>query len=154
MSLVRLVGVLGCWPSVVVSAFLLIGSVTVFAQEEQVEETASRFEYVPSQIGIDYWELTDWHSPMSEILSQGEQEFLTNAAPVFGDESPEMWRGVSRIVANNTTSRATINGLRRFTPDMLRMMAVGLDPNDPIYAYIWSEAGLFVSEDLAAVPSE
>ena len=107
----------------------------------------SKFEYIPSKIGIDYRTLAP--SPLAEILSQGEREWMKNAKVDYEEDTAGAWsEEIAPQVATGAISKATIENLREFTPQMLQQFAVGLNPQDPKYGYLQSVGGLFVSEKL------
>ena len=84
-------------------------------------------EYRESELGIDYHALAD--APVDAMLSQGEVEFMENATPVFGDETAQIWgHDMAVEIATGRVSKATVEDMREFTPNMLLSFAY-LDPN-------------------------
>jgi len=106
------------------------------------------FEYIPSKLGIDYRALAP--SPLAEMLSQGEVEWMMNALVDYGEDTSNVWENeLAPEIATGAIAKITIENLREFTPNMLTKFAVGLHPQDPKYGYLWSEGTLFVAERLA-----
>jgi len=57
---------------------LLLGStLLLFSRSAWADSTKPQFEYIPSKLGIDYRSLAP--SPLAEMLSQGEVEWMKNA---------------------------------------------------------------------------
>ena len=107
------------------------------------------FEYRPSQLGIDYYALAP--SPMAELLSQGEGEWLENAWSGYEEDTRDAWKEelVPQIVTG-AVSKATIRDLEDFTPKMLRKFAVGLDPKNKKYRYLFAIGSRFLSGQVSA----
>ncbi len=127
---------------VAITSFFAGATTLVLAQEIK-----PKFEYIPSKLGIDYYALAP--SPLAEILSQGELEWMENATPVFGEKSARYWKGVSKSVATGNLSKVMIDWIQQFSPNMLTKFAVGLHPQDPKYGGLWSVGTNHVASGLA-----
>ena len=112
------------------------------------QETKSKFEYIPSKLGIDYYALAP--SPLAEILSQGEVEWMENAPVDYGEDTISVWKDeLAPEIATGAIAMVTIENLRDFTPSMLAKFAVGLNPQDKKYGYLWSIGTNHVARKLA-----
>ena len=128
---------------------LLLGTASILASlPAWAEEQNPRFEYIPSKMGINYYDLAP--SPLAEILSQGEVEWMENAEIDYGEDTIPVWRDeLTPQIATGAVSQITIENLRDFTPNMLAKFAVGLNPQDPKYGGLWSVGNLFVAQRFA-----
>ena len=127
---------------------------SVLADEVAPAKTEKKvvFEYVESKLGIDYRKLAP--SPLAEMLSQGEGEWMKNAVVDYEEDTAEAWKEeLVPQIAKGAISNAAIENLRAFTPKMLSKFAVGLHPQDPKYGGLWSVGTNFVSEKLASTQS-
>ena len=131
---------------------LLIGSVAMLASlPAWADDQKPRFEYIPSKLGIDYYELAP--SPLAEILSQGEAEWMVNASSKYGEKAGRLWkRSISKKVSTGAISQSVIDKLRAYTPNMLTKFAVGLNPQDSKYSGLWSVGTNQVARKLASKP--
>lgn len=120
-------------------------SAPTFGQSVDVETQETLIQYRESDIGIDYRALAE--SPLAEMLSQGEAEFFENATPIFGDETEEAWQDMSAEIGTGAVSNYTVEGMREFTPNMLRKFAL-IGSQHPLYSYLSSEGALFVTEEI------
>lgn len=112
------------------------------------EEPQSHFEYIDSKLGIDYRKMAP--SPLAEMLSQGEVEWMENASTKYGDKTARLWRkSISKRVADATVNGSIIEKLRNFTPQMLLQFAVGLNPQDPKYGGLWSVGNAYIASKFA-----
>ena len=112
-------------------------SAFVFPAESFAETKTTKFEYIPSKLGIDYRALAP--SPLAELLSQGEVEWMKNAPTKYGAKAGRLWKlSISKKVSTGAISESVIDKLREYTPNMLTKFAVGLHPQDPKYGYLWS----------------
>jgi len=135
-------------PALVLSAGIVFGVMqqptSSFAEDTK---QTHRFEYVPSKLGIDYRALAP--SPLAEMLSQGEVEWLKNAPVDYGEDTNTVWQNeLIPQIATGAVSQITIENLRDFTPNMLTKFTA-LNPQDEKYGYLWSIGNLFVAERLA-----
>ncbi len=97
--------------------------------------------YRESDLGINYHELAEF--PVSYMLSQGEAEFMENAAEVFGDETAEIWGDdMAPEVGTGRVSRFTVRDMREFTPNMLLQFS-RIDPNHPKYMLLQTAGANF-----------
>lgn len=107
-----------------------------------------RFEYIPSKLGIDYRALAP--SPLAELLSQGEVEWMKNAKVDYGGDTSAVWKDeLAPEIATGAIAIITIENLREFTPNMLTKFAIGLHPQDPKYSGLWSVGTNYVARNLA-----
>ena len=116
---------------------------------EKTEEVV--WEYIPSKLGIDYRALAP--SPMAELLSQGEVEWMERAEEVFGDERGDIWKNdFLPEVASGAISEYTARDMREFTPNMLRTFAVAIDRNiHPQYSLLQSYGASAVLDQVASL---
>jgi len=130
-------------------SFLISGaSLLCFPVQAEDTKQTVQFEYIPSKLGIDYRALAP--SPLAEMLSQGEVEWMKNAPSKYGDKAGRLWkRSISKKVSTGAISESVIEKLRAYTPNMLTKFAVGLNPQDKKYSYLWSIGNLFVAESFA-----
>jgi len=131
---------------------LLIGSVSVLASFPILAETKKQvFEYIPSKLGIDYRAMAP--SPLAEMLSQGEVEWMENARIDYGEDTVVVWKDdIAPEVATGAVSQITIENLQDFTPNMLTKFAIGLNPKDTKYGYLWSIGTNQIARRLAGKP--
>lgn len=110
---------------------------SLFLTPLSAEDTKARFDYIPSKLGIDYRALAP--SPLAEILSQGEVEWMQNALVDYGEDTIPVWKDeLVPQIATGAVSQITIENLQDFTPNMLTKFAVGLNPQDPKFGGLWS----------------
>lgn len=117
----------------------LISSVSVcaFPVASFAETQTEKFKYIPSKLGIDYRALAP--SPLAEMLSQGEVEWMENARADYGEDTIAVWKDeLLPQIVTGAVSQITIENLQDFTPNMLTKFAVGLHPQDKKYGYLWS----------------
>ena len=113
------------------------------------QETKSKFEYIPSKLGIDYYALAP--SPLAEMLSQGEVEWMENARADYAEDTVEVWKDdLAPEIATGAVSEITIENLREFTPKMLTKFSVGLHPQDKKYGYLWAIGTNYIASGLAS----
>lgn len=125
-----------------VASFLTIPTIGL------AEDAKPKFKYIPSKLGIDYRALAP--SPLAEILSHGEVEWMQNASKKYGEDTADFWKlSISKKVSTGAISQSVIDKLRAYTPNMLNKFAVGLDPQDRKYGGLWSVGNLFIAERLA-----
>lgn len=121
---------LGALASATVLGTASLAQETLAQEVTPVSENLSDFsdiEYRESKLGIDYHALAD--APVDAMLSQGEAEFMENATPVFEEETAEAWgHYMAPEIATGRVSKATVESMREFTPNMLLSFAY-LDPN-------------------------
>jgi len=111
------------------------------------EDTKPTFKYIPSKLGIDYRALAP--SPLAEILSHGEVEWMENAVVDYGEDAGDVWiKETVPFLANGTPSKLMIEDLRDFTPNMLTKFTA-LDYDDAKYGYLWSIGTNYVARKLA-----
>jgi hypothetical protein len=111
------------------------------------ETKAVKFEYIPSKLGIDYRALAP--SPLAEMLSQGEVEWMKNASKKYGEDTADFWKlSISKKVSTGAISQSVIDKLRSYTPNMLTKFTA-LNPQDTKYGGLWSVGNLFVAERFA-----
>jgi len=111
------------------------------------ETKAVKFEYIPSKLGIDYRALAP--SPLAEMLSQGEVEWLENASSKYGEDTADFWKlSISKKVSTGAISQSVIDKLRSYTPNMLAKFTA-LNPQDEKYGYLWSVGTNFIARKLA-----
>ena len=123
-------------------------SVLFFPAASFAETKTTKFEYIPSKLGIDYRAMAP--SPLAELLSQGEVEWMENAKVDYGEDTAGAWvEEIAPRVATGAVSEITIENLRDFTPNMLTKFAVGLHPQDPKYSGLWSVGTNYVARKLA-----
>ena len=112
------------------------------------DSSKSKFEYIPSKIGIDYRKLAP--SPLAEILSHGEGEWIENALTDYGSDTKGAWKEeMAPEIASGAISIFTIEEMKWYTPNMLIKFAVGLNPTDPKYGVLWSVGNAYVAGQLA-----
>lgn len=115
----------------------------IFAGSDQ-----PRFEYVPSKLGINYRTIAP--SPLAEILSQGEREWMENARMDFGEDTVAAWKEeLVPYLSKGQLSRFMIESLQEFTPKMLTKFAAGLDPQHPKFGGLWSVGNAYIASRLA-----
>ena len=128
------------------AAFVTLAPVASLIERAAAEETV--FEYIPSTLGIDYRELVP--SPLAEMLSQGEVEWLKNAREAFAEDTEGAWaEEIAPQVAKGEISIVMIENLQEFTPQMLTIFAAGLHPDDPVHGGLWSVGNAFIASKLA-----
>lgn len=128
------------------AAFVTLAPVTPLTERATAEETV--FEYIPSTLGIDYRELAP--SPLAEMLSQGEVEWLKNAREDYAEDTEEVWKHeIAPQVATGAMSMLVIENLQEFMPKLLTTFAAGLHPNDPVYGGLWSIGTHHIASNLA-----
>lgn len=112
----------------------------------EINKGTVAFDYVPSKLGIDYRKLAP--SPLAEILSQGEPEWMKNAKVNYEEDTVEVWKeDLAPEIATGAISMITIENLREFTPKMLTKFTA-LNPQDPKYGGLWSVGNLFIAEKI------
>ena len=113
-----------------------------------LEEKGAQIDYIPSTLGVDYRSMAP--SPIAELLSQGEGEWLVNAREDFQEDTEGAWieETVPDII-NGHYSNVLDEDLRNFTPNMLLLMGVAIDPEDPKYGGFWSLANSTLAQRLA-----
>lgn len=112
------------------------------------ETKTAQFEYIPSKLGIDYRALAP--SPLAELLSQGEVEWMENAPTKYGAKAGRLWKlSISKKVSTGAISQSVIDKLREYTPNMLTKFAIELHPQHSKYGGLWSVGNLFVAERFA-----
>ena len=129
--------------------FLVSGaSLVCFPAHAEESKPTAKFEYIPSKLGIDYRALAP--SPLAEMLSQGEVEWMENAPSKYGNKAGRLWKlSISKKVSTGAISRSVIEKLRAYTPNMLTKFAVGLNPQDTKYGYLWSIGTNHIAQKLA-----
>jgi hypothetical protein len=129
--------------SFLLSSFSFLAVPTMgFAETEK-----TRFEYIPSKLGIDYRALAP--TPLAEMLSQGEVEWMENAVVDYGEDTEGAWvEEIAPQVATGAISQITIENLREFTPQML-IKFTALDFRDSKYSGLWSVGTNYVARKLA-----
>ncbi len=128
------------------AAFVTLAPVASLIERAAAEETV--FEYIPSTLGIDYRELAP--SPLAEMLSQGEVEWLKNAREDYAEDTEEVWsEEIASTIASGKISILIIENLQDFTPQMLTSFAAGLDHQNPTYGGLWSIGNAFIASKLA-----
>ncbi len=122
---------------------------TVWADEATPDKPSlPSIPYRASELGINYHELAP--SPLAEMLSQGEAEWLKNASAKYGAKAGPLWkRSISKTLAAGTPSESTIEKIKKFTPEMLRSFS-RLDHRDPTYGGLSAAGSLFISEHFIA----
>jgi hypothetical protein len=89
-------------------------------------------------------------SPLAEMLSQGEVEWMENAKIDYGEDTVVVWaKETAPYIATGAISELMIEDLHAFTPNMLTKFAVGLHPQDKKYGYLWSVGNLFLAKRFA-----
>jgi hypothetical protein len=129
---------------------ILLSSFSFFALPTMgfAESKTVQFEYIPSKLGIDYRALAP--SPLAEMLSQGEVEWMENAPSKYGSKAGRLWKlSISKKVSTGAISQSVIEKLRAYTPNMLTKFAVGLNPQDTKYGYLWSVGTNHLARKLA-----
>lgn len=88
---------------------------------EQIEQS-QRFEYIPSKLGIDYRAIAP--SPLAEMLSQGEGEWMKNALADYEEDTIEVWKDefVPQLV-KGLSSKSMDKDMADFTPKMLLLFS-------------------------------
>ncbi len=108
---------------------------------------ATSISYRVSTVGIDYKTLAD--SPVAEMLSNGEAEFLENAKADYEEDTLEAWRDDIVIeVWSWKVSKATIENLREYTPNMLIEFAK-IESGHPKYGILWAAGRSFHLDSLS-----
>ena len=120
---------------------LLVGAIP------PVKTDVINIPYRESELGINYYDLAP--SPLAEMLSQGEAEWLLNATAKYGNKAGPFWvRSISKKLATGAPSESIIEKIRAFTPEMLRSFSQ-IDHRDPKYGRLSAEGSLFISEQFA-----
>lgn len=102
------------------------------------DSSEGQIEYRESELGIDYRAIAD--APIDAMLSQGEAEWMTNAAlseRFRGREelAARFWTRISSLLGEGTINEAYEDALRENTPNMLIAFTT-IDPNHPKYFYL------------------
>lgn len=104
---------------------------------------ATNISYRESAHNIDYKKLAD--SPVAEMLSIGEDEWMKNAAEDYEEDTLGVWRDhMIPEISSWKISKWTISELEEYTPKMLVMFA-DIDINHPKYGFlssVWQKAQL------------
>ncbi|MBL4746207.1 MAG: hypothetical protein JKY08_07540 [Flavobacteriaceae bacterium] len=138
-------------------ALATVTSTTCIAQQvladevnhASVEQKVHIWEYHPSTLGIDY---TVYDYPMGQMLSQGEAEWLKNARADYMEDTEEAWKiSIVPRIGEGKTSKAIIADLKDFTPTLLQMFAVGLDPQSNKYGRLFAAGSLFLAERVTSI---
>lgn len=88
---------------------------------------------------------------MAELLSQGEGEWLANARTNYGTDTEGAWtEEFIPEVASGLVSKMTIMEMEKYTPNMLRTFAVGLDPKNKKYRYLFAIGSRFLSGQVSS----
>lgn len=131
--------------TLVVGAFSVLTACT--PTKEAVKCNPTDIGYQESRLGLSYRDIAS--SPVSEILSQGEVEYLSNInkSVQLGVMSQEdvapLWKGLINGALSGSLPRFTGNArepqaeiLRLDTPNMVKRLRACVSPSDPRFGHL------------------